>query len=153
MTEVDYSSKQHDLFENLSDAEAGYGLRWRKTSRDCSAPTMVLHLQGASESYSTAGLVRSAGDFSTVNISEWPNDGAACSLSAILEANPATRYSLSPRACAGILRRAEKRGKELPPMLEEALLLVAGQSDSTQASEPKAGELSEISPLPPRQED
>ena len=116
-----------DLFEMMEPEEAGYGLRWRKMSRDCSAPTMGLHLLGASESYSTAGLVRSGGDFSTVNISVWPNDGAACSLSAILEANPATRYSLSPRACAGILRRAEKRGKVLPPMLEEALLLVAGE--------------------------
>ena len=131
MTEVDYSSRQQDLFESLSDEEAGYGLHWRKTSRDCSARTMVLHLQGASESYSTAGLVRSGGDFSTVNISEWPNDGAACSLSAILEANPATRYSLSPRACAGILRRAEKRGKVLPPMLEAALRRVAS-ADLTQ---------------------
>ena len=131
------SLKQQDLFENLPDAEAGYGLRWRKTSRDCSAPTMVLHLQGASESYSTAGLVRSAGDFSTVNISEWPNDGAACSLSAILEENPATKYSLSPRACAGILRRAEKRGKTLPPMLEEALRRVAS-ADTNPESEPSA---------------
>ena len=31
------------------------------------------------------------------------------------------RYSLSPRACQGILRRASKRGKPLPPMLEAAL--------------------------------
>lgn len=31
------------------------------------------------------------------------------------------RYSLSPRACAGILSRAERRGRPLPPRLEEAL--------------------------------
>ena len=31
------------------------------------------------------------------------------------------RYFLSPKACAGILRRAEKRGKKLPPMLQDAL--------------------------------
>jgi DNA (cytosine-5)-methyltransferase 1 len=31
------------------------------------------------------------------------------------------RYSLSPRACQGILRRASKRGKPLPPMLDAAL--------------------------------
>ena len=114
MKGADYSSRQVDCFENLSDAEAGYALHWRKTSRDSSAPTMVLHLQGASESYSTAGLMKRDGAYATVNISEWPNDGAACSLSAILEENPATKYSLSPSACAGILRRAEKRGKELP---------------------------------------
>jgi len=28
---------------------------------------------------------------------------------------------LSPKACQGILRRAERRGKDLPPMLKAAL--------------------------------
>jgi len=34
-----------------------------------------------------------------------------------------------PRACAGILRRAEKRGKDLPPLLLEALRQVAGSAE------------------------
>jgi len=61
--------------------------------------------------------------FSTLNTSEWPNDAAVCSLSDILE-EPGPhleRYILSARACRGILRRAEKRGKELPTMLMESL--------------------------------
>lgn len=33
----------------------------------------------------------------------------------------APKYYLSERACKGVLRRAEKRGKELPPILKEAL--------------------------------
>ena len=33
-----------------------------------------------------------------------------------------SRYCLSPRACAGILRRAARRGRSLPPTLELALL-------------------------------
>jgi hypothetical protein len=44
-------------------------------------------------------------------------------LSSILQA-PETvppKYSLSPKACQGILRRANARGKELPPMLKAAL--------------------------------
>ena len=47
-------------------------------------------------------------------------------LSDILETGhiPA-RFYLSPRACQGILRRAEKRGKELPPLLKQALETVA----------------------------
>jgi hypothetical protein len=50
-----------------------------------------------------------------------------CSLSQTLETGPLPqRFYLSQKACAGILRRAEKRGKELPPMLEEALKAVAG---------------------------
>lgn len=58
---------------------------------------------------------------STLNSSEWPSDGAACSLSAILEPNPDPKFYLSPKACRGILRRAEKRGRELPPPLLKAL--------------------------------
>jgi hypothetical protein len=58
---------------------------------------------------------------------EWPNDAAVCSLSQTLEIGSLPqRFYLSSRACAGILRRAQKRGKELPPMLREALEAVAG---------------------------
>jgi site-specific DNA-cytosine methylase len=47
------------------------------------------------------------------NISAWPNDASVCSLSSVLETGPIPqRYYLSARACAGILRRAEKRGKD-----------------------------------------
>ena len=81
------------------------------------------HLQGASESYSTAGLVKRMVILDSQFL--WPKDGSACSLSQILEVNPLTKYSLSPKACRGILRRAEKRGKELPEMLQKALERVA----------------------------
>jgi hypothetical protein len=53
---------------------------------------------------------------------ECPNAAAASSLSAILETGDLPpRFYLSPKACEGILRRAERRGKALPPMLAEAL--------------------------------
>ena len=42
-------------------------------------------------------------------------------MSAILQADAPERYYLSKKACEGILRRAAKRGKQLPPMLKEAL--------------------------------
>ena len=59
--------------------------------------------------------------------SEWPSAVAVCSLSQTLETGPLPqRFYLSQKACAGILRRAAKRGKELPPMLREALEMVAG---------------------------
>jgi hypothetical protein len=48
-------------------------------------------------------------------------------LSDILEAGEVPqRFYLSQRACAGILRRAGKRGKELPQQLAAALQAVAG---------------------------
>lgn len=57
------------------------------------------------------------------NISEWPNDAAVCLLSQVLETGSIPqRYYLSAKACAGILRRAEKRGKKLPEALEQALI-------------------------------
>jgi len=43
----------------------------------------------------------------------------------ILEARADSRYELSSRAAAGILRRAGRRGRKLPEMLEAALRAVA----------------------------
>lgn len=50
-----------------------------------------------------------------------PKDVRESSLSQILEDNVPEKYFLSKKACEGILRRAEKRGKTLPPQLEMAL--------------------------------
>lgn len=47
-------------------------------------------------------------------------------LSQILEDTPHPKYYLSKTACLGILRRAKKRGKELPPVLKQALEIQAG---------------------------
>ena len=43
-------------------------------------------------------------------------------LSQILEANPLPKYNLTPKACQGILRRAERRGKDLPKLLKAVLI-------------------------------
>jgi hypothetical protein len=48
------------------------------------------------------------------------------SLSDVLETQQVPqRFYLSQKACSGILRRAERRGKELPSMLRKALEAVA----------------------------
>lgn len=49
-------------------------------------------------------------------------DGTVCGLSDVLEDDPSEKYNLSWRACFGILKRAETRGKALPPALEMALV-------------------------------
>ena len=64
---------------------------------------------------------QSRGGPSMPNISVWPNDAAVCSLSQVLEDSAPSRFYLSPKACAGILRRAEARGRELPEPLRLAL--------------------------------
>ena len=52
---------------------------------------------------------------------------SVCSLSDILETGAVPqRYFLTAKACQGILRRAENRGKELPELLMRALRAVAG---------------------------
>jgi hypothetical protein len=67
-------------------------------------------------------------EFSTLNGSEWPRDAVVCSLSDTLEIGAVPqRFYLSAKACAGILRRAEKRGKQLPEALKIALEAVAFQ--------------------------
>ena len=72
----------------------------------------------------------------TLNGSEWPKDADVCSLSHILEKGTLPqRFYLSPKACAGILRRAEKRGKDLPPLLLAALTEVAGNSEPEATTE------------------
>ena len=49
-------------------------------------------------------------------------DETVCGLSDVLEDDPDEKYNLSWRACFGILKRAETRGKELPEALEIALV-------------------------------
>lgn len=57
-----------------------------------------------------------------LNTLESPKDADECLLSDILETgNLPQKYYLSPTACEGILRRAKKRGKELPILLQTAL--------------------------------
>ena len=73
------------------------------------------------EWYEAEALI-SLGACTTPNISERHSGAGVCFLSAILQENAPERYSLSPKACAGILRRAERRGKELPPLLKAALI-------------------------------
>ena len=66
------------------------------------------------------GSVLHGGDWMR-NTGEFPSAAAGSTLWQILEEDAPERYYLSAKACAGILRRAERRGKALPKMLREAL--------------------------------
>ena len=65
----------------------------------------------------------------TLNTGEKPRMPIPSKLSEILERNPDHKYDLSAKACQGILNRAERRGKELPPELKAALELQAHARD------------------------
>ena len=58
----------------------------------------------------------------TLNTGEFPSVVRESTLSQILQLNAPEKYSLSGKACLGIIRRAKCRGKELPSMLLEALM-------------------------------
>lgn len=61
------------------------------------------------------------GEYTMHSFGECPSEENVSRLSAILEGCPHQRYSLSAKACQGILNRAERRGKKLPEQLETAL--------------------------------
>lgn len=91
-------------------------------------------LQRESGRWLTAGMGMdgpSPTEFSTRSFGECPSDAVESRLSQILEDTPHQKYSLSARACAGILRRAERRGKKLPPELEAVLLAQSGVRKET----------------------
>jgi hypothetical protein len=81
------------------------------------------------------------GGCSMRNSSEWPSDAVACSLSQVLETDVAPKYFLSPRACRGILRRAEKREKDLPLFLKQALERVSRMKTAEPESESENPEM------------
>src|SRR5574344_2893326 len=70
------------------------------------------------------------GEYLTLNIPEFPNfqgrfrsDGDVSSLSDILiTGSIPQKYYLTAKCAVGILRRAERRGKDLPPILKAALI-------------------------------
>jgi hypothetical protein len=60
------------------------------------------------------------------------HSAVAASLSSVLEPEGLIppKYFLSSKACQGILNRAARRDKTLPPMLEAALRAVARMTDT-----------------------
>ena len=66
----------------------------------------------------------------TLNLSERPRTPNPTKLSEILEeGTDLSKYNLSAKACRGILNRAARRGKALPPELKAALEEQAGPSE------------------------
>ena len=82
------------------------------------------------------------GEYTMHSFGECPSEERESRLSQILQGGALPKYYLSVKACQGILRRAEKRGKELPPMLQKALERQAGLSTMSESvvTEQKTGE-------------
>ena len=92
------------------------------------------HLEPSSGAWANSGMGSPTGFWTHSSVEHAdslgrsPSDGGVCSLSHILETGDVPRrFYLTPKACAGILRRAERRGKKLPQALSRALQSVANQ--------------------------
>lgn len=69
-----------------------------------------------------AKSAESHGERLTLNFGASPSIARESSLSQVLESGGVTyRYSLTPKACAGILRRVKAKGERLPKALEAVL--------------------------------
>ena len=101
--------------------------------------------------YGQGGIGLSRGEYSTLSFGEKPSLTETAEqfsiwghhsvvvesrLSQILEDSPHPKYSLSVKACQGILRRAEKRGKALPEMLKAALEQTIARETPQSSSNP-----------------
>ena len=96
----------------------------KKQPKSSRRTPLYLNLQKADghipdASWETDG--QSLGEYTMHSFGESPREENASHLSQILEEEAHPKYSLSAKACQGILNRASKRGKELPQILKEAL--------------------------------
>ena len=130
----DSSLRQPESLTLFSETEDGFSLRMFPDSFPQTADEI-------SPSYlrrwPTSGFTTSPGECWTVDSSECHSDGGAfSSLPDVLVADVPPRFYLSPKAAAGIIRRAEKRGRELPEHLAEALRMLStdGKAEQTATS-------------------
>lgn len=103
----------------------------RRSSASATIPFLFLNLRrenGSMPERSWATISPSHGAFRARNTGACPREEIASTLSSILQPDAPEKCYLSSRACEGILRRAKRRGKELPPMLREALEEVLASS-------------------------
>ncbi len=103
---------------------------------DCYLPTMDEISQGSCGPWPTSGISEPGGCW-TASSSEFPSADAGysvCSLADVLEPCAAPKYSLSARAATGILRRAAKRGRQLPAALHQALSELAATGERRETS-------------------
>ncbi len=105
-----------------------------RTFRDFSPVMAGATWQRSSVRWSNSGMAWDTG-CSTLATSECRSADGECSssesrLADVLEPSSPPRFYLSARAAAGILRRASKRGRELPRELERALSSLAKERAS-----------------------
>ena len=132
------------LPSTLRDFAESYNLdgSYGRTCREFSPATEGATSRTSSARLGNAGILLPTGLW-TLNGCEWtgcpaqfPRDAGVCGLSDILETvgEHLRKYCLSLKACAGILRRAASRGKDLPERLALALKAQIARFQRTQTA-------------------
>ena len=132
------------LPSTLRDFAESYNLdgSYGRTFREFSPPTEDATSRTSSARLGNAGILLPTGLW-TLNGCEWTgcpaqfhSDAGVCGLSDILETvgERLRKYCLSLKACAGILRRAASRGKDLPARLAAALKAQIARFQRTQTA-------------------
>ena len=133
------------LPSTLRDFVVSYNLdgSYGRTCREFSPATEGATSRTSSARLGNAGILLPTGLW-TLNGCEWTgcpaqfhSDAGVCGLSDILETvgEHLRKYCLSLKACAGILRRAASRGKDLPARLAAALKAQIARFQRTQTAE------------------
>lgn len=126
--EADCSSRQYESLTLFSGTEDGSSL---KTFPDSFPQTTDEISELFSRRWPKSGFTTSPGECWTADTSECPSGGGEfSSLPDVLEDQVPERFYLSQKAAAGILRRSEKRGRDLPKHLHQALSALSRGAES-----------------------
>ena len=128
--EMDLEGASPDCFMSLLDwlEKASPELFFSKTLRAYSAPTEEKILESCSQRWPSSGIL-SDGVLLTANTSECPNHGRGSTLSDVVETGEVQeKYFLSPNAAKGIIRRADRMGRNLRPHFRMSLEILAAQA-------------------------
>lgn len=147
-SEAASSSRRPESQTLFSEMAGGSSLR---TYPDSFPRTADEISESFSRRWPSSGFTTSLGECWTADTSECPSDGGAfSSLPDVLLATVPERFFLSPKAAAGIIRRAHDRGKVLPPRLAADLAELAShlpdddrKTTPTSSSVPSSVEASE----------
>ena len=123
-----------EQFENSCSTQRGHrrAISSGKTYQGRLVPSEELRSDSYSRNWMPSGTVWH-GAYSMRSLCEYPTGkmvdssgrlrsaAGASFLSEVLEVQVPQKYSLSAKACAGIIRRTQDKGRELPPTLLKAL--------------------------------
>jgi len=132
-SEASSSTRQPESLTLFSEPGDGCSLR---TFPDSFPQTVAETSLPFSRRWPNSGFTTSLGECWTADTSECPRGGGGfSSLPDVLEGIVPDRFYLSPKAAAGILRRSQKRERELPVALLDALMILSARYKAEESAD------------------